>query len=155
VPARPGLLPPRNEKKHQPVHREKTVHSTQFEVFKEFGAFCEDRAAVVDGNPVSSPEEARAPLHSDVCVSLRTNEKSREPAMKEQMKELQKLRGIGEVLSRRLVESSYDTIAKVAAAEKKGLERIAGMNPQKVRSVVTQAREMTGEAEKSRHTWLR
>jgi len=33
-------------------------------------------------------------------------------AMKEQMKELQKLKGIGEVLSRRLVESIYDTIAK-------------------------------------------
>jgi predicted flap endonuclease-1-like 5' DNA nuclease len=74
-------------------------------------------------------------------------------AMKEQMKELQKLIGIGEVLSRRLVESSYDSIAKVAAAEKKGLERIAGMNQQKVHSIVTQAREMTGAAEKSRHTW--
>jgi predicted flap endonuclease-1-like 5' DNA nuclease len=75
--------------------------------------------------------------------------------MKEQMKELQKLKGIGEVLSRRLVESSYDTIAKVAAAEEKGLERIRGMNPQKVRSIVTQARKMTGEAEKSQHTWLK
>jgi ERCC4-type nuclease len=74
--------------------------------------------------------------------------------MKEQMKELQRLKGIGEVLSR-LVESSYDTIAKVAAAEEKGLKRIAGMNPQKVRSIVTQARKITGEAEKSRHTWLR
>ena len=73
--------------------------------------------------------------------------------MKEQMKELQKLKGIGEVLSRRLVEASYDTIAKVAGAEKKGLERIAGMNPQKVQTIVTQARKMTGEAEKSRHTW--
>jgi len=75
--------------------------------------------------------------------------------MKEQMKELQELKGIGEVLSRRLVESSYDTIAKVAAAEKKGLERITGMNPQKVQSIVTQARKMTGEAEKSQHTWFR
>ena len=75
--------------------------------------------------------------------------------MKEQMKELQKLKAIGQVLSRRLVESSYDTIAKVAAAEEKGLERIAGMNPQKVRSIVTQARKMVGEAEKSRHTWLK
>jgi predicted flap endonuclease-1-like 5' DNA nuclease len=75
--------------------------------------------------------------------------------MKEQMKELQKLKGIGEVLSRRLVESSYDTIAKVASAEEKGLEKIAGMNPQKVRSIVTQARKMTGEAEKSRHTWVK
>ena len=35
-----------------------------------------------------------------------------EDAMKEQMKELQKLKGIGEVLSRRLVESIYDTTAK-------------------------------------------
>ncbi len=75
--------------------------------------------------------------------------------MKQQMKELQKLKGIGEVLSRRLVESSYDTIAKVAAAEEKGLERIAGMNTQKVRSIVIQARKMTGEAEKSQHTWLK
>ena len=75
--------------------------------------------------------------------------------MKNQMKEMQKLKGIGEVLSRRLVESSYDTIAKVAAAEEKGLERISGMNPQKVRSIVTEARKMTGEAEKSRHTWLK
>ena len=66
--------------------------------------------------------------------------------MKEQMKELQKLKGIGEVLSRRLVESSYDTIAKVAGAETKGLERIAGMNPQKVRDIIAQARKMTGEA---------
>jgi len=73
--------------------------------------------------------------------------------MKEKMKELQKLKGIGEVLSRRLVESSYDTIAKVAAAEEKGLEKIAGLNPQKLRSIVTQARKMAGEAEKSRHTW--
>ena len=73
--------------------------------------------------------------------------------MKLQMKEVQKLKGIGDVLSRRLVEASYDTIAKVAAAEEKGLDRIAGMNPQKVRSIVTQARKMTGEAEKSQHTW--
>lgn len=75
--------------------------------------------------------------------------------MKEQMKELQELKGVGEVLSRRLVESSYDSIAKVAAAEKKGLESIVGMNPQKVRTIVTQARKMTGDAEKSRHTWSR
>ena len=81
--------------------------------------------------------------------------KIREDAMKGQMKELQKLKGIGEVLSRRLAESSYDTIAKVAGAEKKGLERIVGLNPQKVRSIVTQARYIIRENEKSQHTWLR
>jgi len=32
--------------------------------------------------------------------------------MEEQMEELQKLKGIGEVLPRRLVENSYDTVAK-------------------------------------------
>lgn len=73
--------------------------------------------------------------------------------MQSQMKELQKLKGIGAVLSQRLVESSYDTLAKVAAAEEKGLARIAGMNPKKVRSIVTEARKMIGEAEKSQHTW--
>jgi predicted flap endonuclease-1-like 5' DNA nuclease len=75
--------------------------------------------------------------------------------MKNQLRELQKLKGIGEIISRRLVEASYDTIAKVAAAEEKGLERIAGMNPQKLRSIVTQARKMTGEAEKNQHTWTK
>jgi len=75
--------------------------------------------------------------------------------MKKQLKELQQLKGIGAVLSQRLVEASYDTVAKVAAAEEKGLERIAGLNPQKVRSIVTQARKMTGEAEKHQHTWTK
>jgi hypothetical protein len=46
------------------------------------------------------------------------------------------------------------TVAKVAAAEEHGLKNIPGMKPQKVRSIVTQAREMTSEAEKSRpKTW--
>lgn len=76
-----------------------------------------------------------------------------EDAMKEKMKELQKLKGIGEVLSKRLIESSYDTIAKVAAAEKQALERVAGITPKKLLSIVTQARKMTGEAEKHHHTW--
>jgi ERCC4-type nuclease len=68
-----------------------------------------------------------------------------ENVMKNQMKELQKLTGIGEVLSRRLIEASYDTISKEAAAEDRGLEKIAGMNPKKLRSIVTQARKMTRE----------
>jgi Holliday junction resolvasome RuvABC DNA-binding subunit len=73
--------------------------------------------------------------------------------MKSQIKELQQLKGIGQVLSHRLVESSYDTIAKVAAANINGLERIPGMNQQKVHAITLQARKMTGEAEKSHHSW--
>ena len=73
--------------------------------------------------------------------------------MHKQMKELQQLKGIGKILSQRLVENSYDTISKVAAAQTKGLERIAGMDPKKVRTIVAQARAMMGEAEKDRPTW--
>jgi predicted flap endonuclease-1-like 5' DNA nuclease len=74
--------------------------------------------------------------------------------MKKAMEELQELKGIGKVLSRRLIEASYNTISKVAAAEEHGLRKIPGMNPQKVRTIVAQAREMTAEAEKSRpKTW--
>jgi predicted flap endonuclease-1-like 5' DNA nuclease len=70
--------------------------------------------------------------------------------MDKEMKELQKLKGVGEVLSRRLIEASYNTIAKIAAAEEHGLKEIPGMDPHKVRSIVTQARGMASEAEKSR-----
>lgn len=47
-------------------------------------------------------------------------------------------------MARRLVESSYDTLSKVAAAEKKGLEKIAGMHPQRAKTIIAQARRMTG-----------
>lgn len=73
--------------------------------------------------------------------------------MEKQMKELQKLKGIGKVLSRRLVEASFDTIGKVASAQEKSLERIEGMHHQKIRDIVAQARKMAGETEKSHHTW--
>jgi ERCC4-type nuclease len=80
--------------------------------------------------------------------------KLEEDAMKKEMERLQELKGIGKILSRRLIEASYNTIAKVAAAEEHGLKAIPGMNPQKVRSIVSEAREMTSEAEKSRpKTW--
>ncbi len=54
------------------------------------------------------------------CKTWPAGKKLGEDAMNKGMKELQKLKGIGEVLSRRLIESNYNTIAKVAAAEKHG-----------------------------------
>ena len=73
-----------------------------------------------------------------------------EDAVKKEMKELQELEGIGEALAQRLVEVGYSSIAKVAAAEEHGLKSILGMDPQKVGSIVAQAREMTSSAEKNR-----
>lgn len=73
--------------------------------------------------------------------------------MTNQLQELQQLDGIGEVLARRLIESSYDSIAKVASAEEKGLAKIAGLYPAKVRSIVSQARKKTSETEKHEPSW--
>ena len=70
--------------------------------------------------------------------------------MKAEMKELQKLKGVGEILSQRFVEAGYDTLAKVAAAGEDGLKKIRGINPRMLRSIVTQAGELAGEAHKSR-----
>lgn len=74
--------------------------------------------------------------------------------MHKKMKQLQQLDGVGKILSQRLAEHGYDSISKVAAAQTRGLEKIAGMHPKKVRTMVAQAREMTGEADKGRHPWL-
>jgi hypothetical protein len=70
--------------------------------------------------------------------------------MKAGMKVLQRLNGIGEILSRRLIEAGYDTFAKVAAAGEEGLRKIPGINPRLIKSIVTQALELAEEAEKGR-----
>ena len=78
---------------------------------------------------------------------------SEDGPMKKQLKELQQLDGIGDVLAQRLIEASYDSIAKVASAEVKALARIAGLHPGKVRAIVIQARKKVSETEKHQHSW--
>ena len=70
--------------------------------------------------------------------------------MKAGMKGMQKLKGIGEVLSRRLIEAGYDTFAKVAVAAEEELRKIQGINPRQIKSIVAQASELAEEAEKGR-----
>ena len=70
--------------------------------------------------------------------------------MKQRVKELQKLKGLGEILSRRFVEAGYDTFAKIAAAGEEGLKKIQGLNPRMIQSVLAQAGEMIAEAQKSK-----
>ena len=70
--------------------------------------------------------------------------------MKQKMKELKKLKGVGEVLSQRLVEAGLDTLAKVAAAGEEGLSKVAGINQRVIRSIVSQAEELTVGSEKGR-----
>lgn len=70
--------------------------------------------------------------------------------MKDTMKELQKIKGIGEILSRRLVEAGYDTHGKIAAAGEEALKAIRGINPRAISSIIVQASELAGEAGKAR-----
>ncbi|HTY20193.1 MAG TPA: helix-hairpin-helix domain-containing protein [Geobacteraceae bacterium] len=70
--------------------------------------------------------------------------------MKKELKELQRLKGVGEILSQRLVEAGYDTLPKVAAAGEDALRKIRGINPRFISSIVSQAGELAGEAEKGR-----
>lgn len=66
--------------------------------------------------------------------------------MKQGIRELQKLRGVGEVLARRFIASGYDTFAKVAAAGEEGLKKISGINPRMIESMLNQANELTEES---------
>jgi hypothetical protein len=70
--------------------------------------------------------------------------------MKKSIAELQQLKGVGEVLSKRLIDAGYDTLGKVAAAGEEGLAKIRGINPRMLRAIVTQAGELAGEAGKER-----
>ncbi|NVN92913.1 MAG: helix-hairpin-helix domain-containing protein [Desulfuromonadales bacterium] len=65
--------------------------------------------------------------------------------MEAEMKELRKIKGIGAVLSRSLVEGGYDTFAKIVAAGEDGLNKIQGVNPGLVGSIIRQSVALAGE----------
>lgn len=70
--------------------------------------------------------------------------------MKQRMKELQKLKRVGEVLSRRFVEAGYYSFAKIVAAGEDGLKKVKGLNPRVIQPILAQAEEMIGVARKSK-----
>ena len=70
--------------------------------------------------------------------------------MKKSIQDLQQLKGVGAVLSQRLVAAGLDTFAKVAAAGEEALRKIPGMNPRMIQSVLVQAGELAGDADKGR-----
>jgi hypothetical protein len=65
--------------------------------------------------------------------------------MKEKMKELQRIKGIGEILARRFVEAGYDTHGKIAEAGEEALKAIRGINPRAIASIISQAAGFAGE----------
>jgi hypothetical protein len=70
--------------------------------------------------------------------------------MKKKLNELKQLKGVGEVLSRRLVEAGHDTLAKVVAAGEDGLEKIQGINQKMVAGILEQAGQLAGEGQPSK-----
>jgi Helix-hairpin-helix domain len=65
--------------------------------------------------------------------------------MKKKLNELKQLKGVGEVLSRRLAEAGYDTLAKVVAAGEEGLKKIQGINQRMLPAILEQAGQLAGE----------
>ncbi|RNC71406.1 MAG: helix-hairpin-helix domain-containing protein [Desulfuromonadales bacterium] len=70
--------------------------------------------------------------------------------MKASMQELQKIKGIGEVLAKRLIEEGLDSNAKIAEAGEEAIRKIRGMNPRAVSSIIAQASGLAEEGAKDR-----
>jgi DNA anti-recombination protein RmuC len=59
--------------------------------------------------------------------------------MKKNSKELQKIKGVGEVLSKRLIAAGYDTFEKIAAAGGAELRKIRGLERLPLKPIIDQA----------------
>ena len=70
--------------------------------------------------------------------------------MKKKIKELKQLRGVGEVLSARLVQAGYDTFAKLVAAGEEGLKKVQGINQRLLPAILEQAGQLAGEGRPSK-----
>ena len=70
--------------------------------------------------------------------------------MKKKISELKRLRGVGDVLSRRFVEAGHDTLAKVAAAGEEGLKKVQGINRRMIPDILEQAGQLSGESRKTK-----
>ncbi len=66
--------------------------------------------------------------------------------MKKKSKELRKIKGIGEVLSKRLIEAGYDTFDKIAAAGEAGLKKIRGLERLPIKPIIDQAASLAQES---------
>jgi hypothetical protein len=70
--------------------------------------------------------------------------------MKKRLHELKQLKGVGEVLSVRLAEADYDTIAKVLAAGEEGLKKVKGINQRMLPAILEQAGLLAGAGRASK-----
>jgi hypothetical protein len=67
-------------------------------------------------------------------------------------KELQQLKGVGEVLAQRLAEAGFDSFVKIAEAGEEGLRRIRGINPRAIPSILEQAQKLAADIQEGPDT---
>ncbi len=65
-------------------------------------------------------------------------------------KELQRIRGIGEVLSLRMIEMGHDSFQKIAKLGDSGLRKIKGLNPGAIPEILEQARQLAANDSRDR-----
>lgn len=65
-------------------------------------------------------------------------------------KELQQIRGIGEVLSVRLIESGHDSFKKIVKLGDGGLRKVKGINPLSIPGILEQARQLNASDPRDR-----
>ncbi|MHB8708311.1 MAG: helix-hairpin-helix domain-containing protein [Desulfuromonadales bacterium] len=67
--------------------------------------------------------------------------------MNDAIRQLQQIKGVGEVLAKRLVEAGFDTLQRVAAATEQELAAVKGLLPGAIPAVLAQARELAGTSQ--------
>ncbi|AJE03121.1 helix-hairpin-helix domain-containing protein [Geobacter pickeringii] len=70
--------------------------------------------------------------------------------MKKEMKELQRIKGIGDVLARRFVEAGLGTFESIVAAGSDGIGKIKGVPPRAIQNILEQAVALAGEGSDER-----
>jgi hypothetical protein len=62
------------------------------------------------------------------------------------IKDLQKIKGIGEILAKRLIEAGMDSFASISKAGEAGLKSIKGINPRLIPSILDQVSRLQSES---------
>jgi helix-hairpin-helix protein len=56
--------------------------------------------------------------------------------------DLQQLKGVGNILAKRLFDAGFDSFDKIAQAGEEGLKKVRGLNPRALGAMVEQARQL-------------
>jgi excinuclease UvrABC nuclease subunit len=57
--------------------------------------------------------------------------------------DLKQLKGVGEILAKRLYDAGFDSFAKIAQAGEEGLKQVRGISPRAIGSILAQAKQFS------------